>query len=76
MAWVVWRAVEQLAPFAQGCVLQDLGEGKSEDWDAFGLEGVFEMALVEDVALTVLDEEEDAGWSVLRGGAVGTVGGC
>lgn len=46
-------------------MLQDLGEGESEDGDAFGLKGVFEMALVEDVALTVLNEEEDAGWTVL-----------
>ena len=65
MAWVVWRAVEQLTSLAQGRVLQDLGEGESEDGDAFGLKGVFEMALVEDVALTVLNEEEDAGWTVL-----------
>jgi hypothetical protein len=60
---------------------EDLGEGEAEDGDGFAvrggglLEGVFEMALVEDVALAVLDEEEDAGWVVEGGFAVGVEGG-
>jgi hypothetical protein len=38
-------------------------EGKPEDGDAVGVEeGVFEMALVEDVALGGLDDEDYTEW--------------
>ena len=38
------------------------------------MERIFEVALVEDVALAGLDEEDDAGWVSERRGAVGVVG--
>ncbi len=57
---------------------EELGEGEAEDGDglrAGGLHGVFEVALVEDVAFAVLDEEDDAGWVAEGGFAVGVEGG-
>jgi hypothetical protein len=58
---------------------EDLGEGQAEDRDRVrvgGLQGVFEVALIKNVALTVLDQEEDAGWVAESGFAVGVEGGC
>jgi hypothetical protein len=58
---------------------EDLGEGQAEDGDevrAGGLQGILEMPLVKDVALTVLDQEQDAGWVAKGGFAVGVEGGC
>lgn len=74
---VAGEAIKQLA---LGCIgncglSQNLVKGKSEDWDGrFGLgDLVLEMALVEDIALPWLDEEDDAfGVAKLRVG-IGTV---
>jgi hypothetical protein len=52
-----------------------LGEGKAEDSGAAAGDGVFEVALVKDVALAVLDEEDNAGWVAAGGRAVGVIGG-
>lgn len=71
------EVVEQLAARGgrvDGGVGEDLREGEAEDGDRVGLEGVFEVALVEDVALAVLDKEEDAGGVAESGFAVGVVG--
>ncbi len=75
------RVVEELAAWGggrEGGVGEELGEGEAEDGDglrAGGLNGVFEVALVEDVALAVLDEEDDAGWVAEGGFAVGVESG-
>ena len=56
---------------------EELGEGEAEDRDglrAGGLHGVFEVALVEDVALAILDEEDDTSWVAEGGCAVGVEG--
>lgn len=76
------RVVEELSARGgrgEGGVGEDLGEGEAEDGDGLGgggLQGVLEVALVEDVALTVLDEEEHAGWVAESGFTVGVKGGC
>lgn len=68
--------VEELAGRAEGGVRGEGGEGEAEDGGrGLGVQGVFEVALVEDVALRGLDEEEDAGRVAEGGGAVGGVGG-
>lgn len=58
--------------------VEDGGEGEAEDGDGVrGLQGVLEVALVEDVAFCGLDDEEDAegeGGGGFRG-AVGVVRG-
>ena len=57
---------------------EDVGEGKAEDGDVVvRCEGVFEVALVEDVAFRRLDDDQDAGGEGGRGygWSVGVVGG-
>lgn len=68
--------VEELAGGAEGGVRGEGGEGEAEDGGrGLRVQGVFEVALVEDVAFGGLDEEEDAGGVGEGGGAVGGVGG-
>ncbi len=54
---------------------EDFGEGEAEDGDGLFGDGVLEVTLVKDVALAVLDEEDDTGLVVDEGGAVSVVGG-
>lgn len=71
------EVVEELAARrgrGDGGVGEYLREGEAEDGDGVGLEGVFEVALVEDVALAVLDQEDDAGGVAEVGFAVGVEG--
>jgi hypothetical protein len=75
---VVGEVVEELAARGgggNGGVGEDLREGEAEDGDGVDLEGVFEVALVEDVALAVLNEEEDAGRVAKGGFAISMEGG-
>jgi hypothetical protein len=73
--------VEELAARGvrgEGGVGEDLGERKTEDGDglwARGLHGVFEVALVKDVALAVLDQKDDASRMAKGGFAIGVEGG-
>lgn len=74
---VVREAVEELSARGgrgDGGVGEDLGEGEAEDGDRVGFQGVFQVALVKDVALAVLDEEDDAGGVSEGGFTVGVEG--
>lgn len=81
LARVPGQLVEQLAlgGVGDGGVLQELGEGDAEDGDGVGGvvdEGVLEVALVKDVPLTALDDEDDALFVAEFRWAVGVVSGA
>lgn len=65
-AWVAGEAIDELALGTVGDAraLEDLCKGQAEYWASWTggfLEGVLKMALVKDIALTTLNQKDDAG---------------